>query len=780
MNKSNFQRLFQLLFWSLFGAVIGGAALIFILIANGVIGYMPPIEELENPKDKFASEIISSDAQVLGRFYQSKANRIFVKYEDLSPELVKALIATEDARFKDHSGIDAFSLLRSVVKRGLLGQKSAGGGSTISQQLAKLLYSEQADNIFERAMQKPVEWVIAVQLERYYTKEEIVNMYFNKFDFLNNAVGIKSAANVYFGKSPKDLNAQEAAMLVGMCKNPSYFNPVRHAERTQGRRNTVLNQMYKGDYLTAAARDSLQQLPLGLHYHKADHKEGTAAYFREHLRIVMTAKKPKRANYASWQGQRFFEDSLSWERNPLYGWCNKNKKPDGSNYNVYTDGLKIYTTLNSKMQKYAEDAVAEHVGKTLQPKFNREKRGRKSAPFSKNVSEEEIDGIMNRAMRQSERFRAMKAVGASDTEIRKSFDTKTGMSLFSWNGMIDTTMTPMDSIRYIKHFAHAGFMSMDPQNGHVKAYVGGVDFRNFQYDMVSMGRRQVGSTIKPFLYTYAMEEGYTPCDMMRNEQPRILVPETGEVWTPRNANSERIGEMVTLQYALTQSNNWISAQIMSKLAPHQFVKMLRSFGIKSHLDPVVSICLGPCEVTVSEMVSGYTAYPNRGVRIEPLLVTRIEDEYGNVIANFAPPVNEVFSEDTADKMIHMLRGVIEAGTGGRLRGRYHIRSPHGGKTGTTNNNSDGWFMAFTPNLVSGTWVGWEDRSVHFDNIIDGQGANMALPIYGLYMQKVYADPSLGYSQTEEFKVGNGDPCGSYRTNQEKYDSESTPIDSFFD
>ncbi|MGL4412306.1 MAG: transglycosylase domain-containing protein [Bacteroidales bacterium] len=779
MSKSTFQRTFQLLFWSIFGVGIASVALVFFLIAHGVIGYMPPIEDLENPKDKFASEIISSDMQVLGRYYQSKANRIFVNYHDLSPELVKALIATEDVRFKDHSGIDAFALVRAVIKRGILGQKSAGGGSTISQQLAKLLYTEQADNVFQRVMQKPVEWVIAVQLERHYTKEEIINMYLNKFDFLNNAVGIKSAAYVYFGKNPNELNTQEAATLIGMCKNPSYFNPLRYAERTTGRRNTVLDQMTKADFITRADRDSLQQIPLTLHYNKADHKEGIAAYFRERLRIMMTAKKPVMKNYASWQRQQFYEDSISWEKNPLYGWCNKNVKADGSNYNIYTDGLKIYTTINAKMQGYAEEAVTEHMSKTIQPTFFKEKRGRKSAPFSKNVTDSEVESILNRSMRQSERYRVMKLGGASDAEIRSAFDKKVDMTLFSWAGMVDTTMTPMDSIRYMKHFARAGFMSMDPRNGHIKAYVGGIDFRNFQYDMVSVGRRQVGSTIKPFLYTLAMEEGFTPCDQMRNSQPR-LVTETGEVWAPRNASNSRIGEMITLQYGLTTSNNWISAQLMSRMSPYQFVRLLKSFGIKSKLDPVVSLCLGPCEVTVSEMVSAYTAYPNRGVRVDPLFVTRIEDEFGNEIAKFTPPIEEVFSEDTADKMIHMLRGVIEQGTGGSLRGRYSIRSPHGGKTGTTNNNSDGWFMAFTPSLVSGTWVGWEDRSIHFDNIAEGQGARMALPIYGLFMQKVYADKSLGYSQSEEFEVGNGDPCGSHRSNQDKEEQDMPTMDSFFE
>lgn len=781
MSKTAFQRRFLIAFWSIFAGVILTAVIIFVLIAKGVIGYMPPIEELENPKDKFASEIISSDMQVLGRFYQSKANRIYVSYDELSPNLVKALIATEDARFQSHSGIDAQALMRAVVKRGLMGQKSAGGGSTISQQLAKLLFSPQADNLTERLLQKPIEWVIAVQLERNYTKEEIINMYLNKFDFLNNAVGIKSAANVYFGKEPKDLSLEEAATLIGMCKNPSYFNPVRQNERTKGRRNVVLDQMTKAGYITSADRDSLQDTPLTLRYHKADHKEGVAAYFREHLRIMMTAKKPEKGNYASWQGQQFYEDSLAWENNPLYGWCAKNKKADGSNYNIYTDGLKIYTTINAKMQKYAEESVVEHLSKNIQPKFFKEKKGRSTAPFSKNVTAEDVNMILERSMKQSDRYRIMKRAGASEADIKKAFNTKVDMTVFSWAGMVDTTMTPMDSIRYLKHFARAGFMSMDPRTGHIKAYVGGIDFKNFQYDMVSVGRRQVGSTIKPYLYTLAMEEGYTPCDQLPNVQPRI-VTETGEVWAPRNAGHDRIGENVSLLWGLTTSNNWISGHLMSKLSPYQFVRMLKSFGIKGKLDPVVSQALGPAEVTVEEMVSAYSAYPNRGVRVEPLYVTRIEDEYGNVISNFTPHVNEVFSEDTADKMIYMLRGVVDGGTGGRLRGRYKITAPHGGKTGTTNNNSDGWFMAFTPSLVSGTWVGFEDRSIHFDSIIDGQGANVALPIYGLYMQKVYADKSLGYSQDEQFVVGNGNPCDANYIDKgaPKVQQDDNKVDSFFE
>ncbi|MEG0455901.1 MAG: transglycosylase domain-containing protein, partial [Bacteroides sp.] len=441
----------------------------------------------------------------------SKENRIYTAYNELSPNIVNALIATEDVRFADHSGIDMKALVRAVVKRGLLFQKNAGGGSTITQQLAKQLFTDEvAKNSLQRLFQKPIEWVIAVKLERYYTKEEILSMYLNKFDFLNNAVGIKTAAYTYFGREPKDLTIEEAATLVGMCKNPSLYNPVRFNERSKGRRDVVLSQMEKADYLTEQERDSLQALPLKLAYHRVDHKEGLATYFREYLRGMMTAGKPDRSEYRAWQKQKYYEDSLNWETNPLYGWCAKNKKKDGSNYNIYTDGLKIYTTIDSRMQKYAEEAVEEHLGGYLQPQFFKEKKGRKSAPYSKNLTTEQVAQILDRSMKQTDRYRLMKEAGASEAEIRKAFNTKQEMTVFSWTGDKDTIMTPMDSIKYYKHFLRAGFMSMDPINGYVKAYVGGPNYTNFQYDMAMVGRRQVGSTIKPYLYALAMENGFSP------------------------------------------------------------------------------------------------------------------------------------------------------------------------------------------------------------------------------------------------------------------------------
>ncbi len=746
-------------FWLLFAAGVVAVFLTFAAIANGSIGYMPPVEQLENPIDKYASQIISVDGKTLGSYAHSQDNRIMTSYKDLSPDLVRALIATEDIRFTEHSGIDALGLFRAVVKRGILMQKSGGGGSTITQQLAKQLFSPSADNVMERLFQKPIEWVIAVQLERFYTKEEIVSMYLNKFDFLYNAVGIQSAARVYFATTPKALKTEEAATLVGMCKNPSYYNPVRQNERTRGRRNTVLRQMEKAGYISRAECDSLMALPLTIHFSRMDHKGGPAPYFREYLRLTLTAKKPDRRRYASWQGQKFMEDSLAWETNPLYGWCNKNKKADGEYYNVYTDGLKIYTTIDSRMQQYAEEAVRQHMGKDLQPAFFREKKGRSYAPFSRDVSAGQVDTMLMRAMHQTDRYRAMKKSGMSEAEMRREFQKPIEMSVFSWNGPVDTIMSPWDSIRYHKSFMRAAFMSMDPRTGYVKAYVGGIDYNDFQYDMINGGRRQVGSTIKPFLYSLAMIEGFSPCDEMLHVEQK-LTDENGILWAPKNAGAKNVGEMVTLKWGLQNSSNWVTAYLMKQLSPYTFVRLLHSFGIKGNIDPVISVSLGTPDVSVGEMVGAYTTFANKGIRVEPMYVTRIEDQYGNTIASFNQQMNEVLPEEASYKMLYMLRSVVDEGTGRRIRFRYGIKVPMGGKTGTTQNNSDGWFMGFTPSLVSGCWVGGEDRSIHFDRIQEGQGASMALPIYGLYMQKVYADKTLGYSEDEDFDVPEqyADPC----------------------
>ena len=725
---------------------------------------MPPVEELENPSYKFATEIFSEDEKVLGTWSYSKENRVYTAYKDLSPSIINALIATEDVRFVEHSGIDAKALFRAFVKRGLMFQKNAGGGSTLSQQLAKQLFTENvARNTLQRLFQKPIEWVIAVKLERYYTKEEILSMYLNKFDFLNNAVGIKTAAYTYFGCEPKDLKIEEAATLVGMCKNPSLYNPVRFNERSRGRRNVVLEQMRKAGYITDAECDSLQALPLKLTYNRVDHKEGLATYFREYLRGVMTAPKPVRSDYRGWQMQKFYEDSIAWETNPLYGWCAKNKKKDGTNYNIYTDGLKIYTTINSRMQQYAEDAVKEHLGDYLQPIFFKEKEGSKNAPYARSLPEKRVEELLTKAMKQTERYRLMKEAGASEQQIRKAFDTPEEMTVFSWKGDKDTIMTPMDSIRYYKSFLRTGFMSMDPANGHVKAYVGGPNYVYFQYDMAMVGRRQVGSTIKPYLYTLAMENGFSPCDQARHVE-QTLIDENGTPWTPRNANDKRYGEMVTLKWGLANSDNWISAYLMGKLNPYDLVRLIHSFGVRNKaIDPVVSLCLGPCEISVGEMVSAYTAFANKGIRVAPLFVTRIEDSDGNVISTFAPQMEEVISASSTYKMLVMLRAVINEGTGGRVR-RYGITADMGGKTGTTNDNSDAWFMGFTPSLVSGCWVGGDERDIHFGRTTYGQGAAAALPIWAMYMKKVYDDPTLGYDQQERFKLPEGfDPCAGSET-----------------
>ena len=731
-------------FWSIFALGIVSILLVFWLITKGALGYLPPLEELQNPKNKFATEVISSDMQLLGRYYRQE-NRVGVNYEEISPNMINALIATEDARYYNHTGIDFKSLLRAIVKMG-----RAGGGSTITQQLAKQLWSPRANNVFERALQKPIEWVIATKLERLYSKEEILTMYLNQFDFLYNAVGIKSAAQVYFSTTPDKLAIEEAAMLVGMCKNPSMYNPRRRPERALNRRNTVLDQMCKYGYLSTQECDSLQALPVEIKYQSVDHKQGLAPYFREYLRQILTAKEPKKSNYAEWNAHQYDIDMRLWKENPLYGFCNKNHKPDGTPYDLYHDGLRIYTTIDSRMQKYAEEAVSEHM-QDLQKSFFREKRRKSYAPFSMDLTNEDIDGIMNRSMRQTDRYRGLKKQGLNENDIRKVFNTPVAMRVFSYDGMIDTTMTPMDSIRWNKHFLRCGFMSMDAHSGAVKAYVGGPNFTHFQYDMVTSGRRQVGSTIKPYLFTLAMDEGMWPCDSTVNDSI-TLIDGNGVAWTPRDDHHANQGEMVTLNWGLEKSSNWITAYLMSLFTPEQLVRMMRSFGIEGPLEPVVSLCLGPCEVSVQEMVDAYTTFPNKGIRVEPMYVTRIEDNNGNVLATFVPKTHEIINETTSYKMIYMLRNVMDHGTGVRARFRYGLKAPMGGKTGTSQNHSDGWFVGFTPSLVSGVWVGGEDRSIHFDNMSAGQGANMALPIWAIYMQKVYADEELGYNVEEQFDI----------------------------
>ena len=763
--------------WALLAGGFVSAIVGFFAIWFGWIGYMPDIEDLQNPINRFATQVYSSDGKVIGTWNLNKENRIVIPYKKMSPYLVQALVATEDERFYEHSGIDFRALGRAIIKRGILGQTNAGGGSTITQQLAKQLYSSTAQSAAQRMFQKPIEWVIAIKLERYYTKEEIIALYLNYFDFLHNAVGIKTAANTYFNKEPKDLTVCEAATLIGLCKNPSLFNPVRYPERAKERRNVVLSQMVKAGYMDRAEYQNYSSEPLTLNFHRTDHKDGTATYLREFLRQYMMAKRPVRTDYPSWNNVQFVADSIAWDTDPLYGWCNKNFKKDGSPYNVYSDGLKVFTTIDSRMQKYAEEAVYQHVARYLQPAFDKENKPKPSSPYSDKLTPQQIRNILNRSITQSERWRTMKAAGCTPEEIKEAFHKKIEMTVFTYHGDIDTLMSPLDSIRYYKGFLRSGFMSMDPKTGAVKAYVGGLDYPHFMYDMVSLGRRQVGSTIKPFLYSLAMENGFTPCDYAPNRQQTYIV--AGRPWTPRNVSHARYGQMVPLKWGLAQSNNWISAYLMSKLNPNQFVQILHDFGIHNpDIHPSLSLCLGPCEVSVSEMVSAYTVFANHGIRTAPMFVSRIEDNEGNTIATFQPRMNEVIGAANAMKMLTMLMGVVDNGTAGRLRYRYNFQGQIGAKTGTTNNNSDGWFIGFTPQLVSGCWVGGEDRDIHFDRGQMGQGATMALPIWAIFMKKVYADRSLGIDPMAKFDLPEDyNPCGR---KAEEDDFTENGIDEVFE
>ena len=755
--------------WILFVVGILTVCLIFVGISKGWIGNTPSVDDLENPIDKFATQIISADGVVLGTFARSEDNRVWVDFDDLSPYLVKALVATEDVRFQEHSGIDFKALVRAIVKTVILQQNNAGGGSTLTQQLAKQLYTEHvARNPVQRALQKPSEWVVAVKLERCYTKEEILTLYLNKYDFGNNAIGIYTAARTYFGKLPSELNAEESAMLIGMCKNSSLYNPLRRKEKTMERRNVVLSQMAKAGFLTEEQTDSLQETELILNYHKVDHKVGQATYFREYLRKIMRKQKPERKNYRGWQMQQYYEDSLDWEQDPLFGWCNKNLNSNGEPYNLYTDGLKVYVTIDSRMQQYAEEAVAAQLQDYLQPDFFKAKKKVKTAPFTSHLSTAEVDRIMTRAMQQTDRYRGLSAQGMDESEIRKVFDTPCPMTVFSYAGDIDTVLSPMDSIRYMKFYLRAGFMCMEPKTGFVRAYVGGPDYRAFQYDMVTDGRRQVGSTMKPYLYSMAMESGYSPCDQVVN-QPQTILTEGGQIWQPKDDGKQMLGQLVTLKWGLSRSNNNVTAYLMSQLSPYAFVNLLHEYGLRNQaIEPVLSLCLGTCDVSVQEMVSAYTAFVNHGIRTSPLYVTRIEDAEGNILSQFTARSNEVVSEETSFKMIDMMRAVVNEGTGTRLRSSRLFPTLYkvdcGGKTGTTDNHSDAWFMGYTPDLVAGCWVGGEDRDIHFDDMDHGQGAHAALPIWGKFMDKVYADSvNLGYSPSIKFDIPKDyDPCAGYQ------------------
>lgn len=709
---------------------------------------MPSFEELENPKNSLATILYTSDQEVLGKFFHE--NRTNVDYEDLNKNVINALISTEDIRFYNHSGIDPKGLGRVLFRTVLMGEKSSGGGSTITQQLAKLLFHDPAKNLWERSLQKLKEWVIAVKLERSYTKQEILTMYLNKAPFIYGAYGIESAAHTFFSKPMDSIRVEEAATLIGMLQNPSLYNPLRRPDITQNRRNTVLSQMRKADHISPEEYDSLKTLPLNIVFQRDDHIHGLAPYFREHLRLKLSAEQPERENYASWQDQQFREDSIAWLRDPLFGWINKTLKSDGTKYNIYSDGLKIYTTIDSRLQGYAENALKKHLGEDIQPLFFREKEGRTRAPFTNKISQEQYESIISRAMRNSDRYRNLQRAGMPEDSIKDAFREPVEMEVFSWHGNVDTVMTPLDSIHYYKSFLRGSLLSMDPQSGHVRAYIGGPNYQHFKYDMVSKGKRQVGSTIKPFVYTLAMQEGLTPCDMVPNI-PQTFNLLTGQTWTPRNSSSRRNGEMVSLKWGLANSNNNITAWILKQFNPEAVVNIIHDLGIKSPMDPVPSIVLGVPEFGLDEMVSAYCTYANKGVHVEPLMVTRIEDRYGNVVGSFSPRKQEVLSEEAAFLMINLLEGVVNQGTGIRLRSKYQIYSQIGGKTGTTQNHSDGWFMGITPNLVTGIWVGGEDRDIHFDNIGLGQGANMALPIWALYMQEVYENEDLPVTPEDTFE-----------------------------
>ena len=731
---------FFVIFWSVVLVGIIGVFVFFWLISAGKLGFMPTFEELENPNNRFASEVYFADGPIMNRYFE-KENRKYIEYREIPQSVIDALIATEDVRFYDHSGVDVRGLFR-VAKGLLTANTSAGGGSTISQQLAKMLFPRESDlNVFELAIRKFRDWVIAVRLEKSYTKEEILTMYLNKYDFLNLAVGISSAADIYFQVPLDSLKVEQAAMLIGMAKNSSYYNPVRRPELTLNRRNVVLSQMYKYDKITREECDSLKKLPLGLNFKRVDHKEGLATYFREYLRLFMTANKPDRKRYRDLS--QFRLDSIVWETNPLYGWCKKNVKVDGSHYDLYSDGLKIYTTLDSRMQKYAEEAVREHLSQDLQPLFDKEKVKKLRPPFSNDMTPAEIEEVLDRSIRQSERYRVLSKQGMSFDEIRKTFDQPLEMQVFTWSGIRDTVMTPLDSIKHYKSFFRSGFMVMQPQTGYIKAYVGGPDYRYFMYDMVSAGKRQVGSTIKPILYTLAMQEGLGPCDKVPNIPQTFILP-TGEPWSARGG-TKRQGEMVTLRWGLANSENNISAWVLKQFTPEAVAQMAHKMGITSFIDPVPSVFLGTAEITVKEMVAAYSIFANKGVYNSPLPVCRIEDKYGNVLQEFRPESREVITENTAYLMCNLLEGVVNSGTGVRLRYKYKLTNPMGGKTGTTQQHADGWFIGVTPDLVGGVWVGAEDRSIHFQNLANGQGANMALPIWAKFLQKAYADSGLKMS-----------------------------------
>lgn len=740
-------------FWIIVAAPF--AILILAVTFVGLFAEIPSFEELEHPDNKLATQVIAENGEVLTTFHIE--NRTYVSYEELSPYLVEAAVATEDARFYEHSGIDMKSLARVLVKTILMQDSSQGGGSTITQQLAKTLYPRrQVDSRIPgwsavvMVQTKLKEWITAVKLERDYTKNEIMDMYLNSIFFGSGAYGVKAASETFFSKEPADLTVEEAALLVGMVNKPTRYNPVLNPDYSLQRRNFVLGQMERNGYLTEAERDSLCNIPIQLQYQVLDHNAGLAPYFRDMLRRDMNAEKPERSEYQ--YAEDYAQDSLRWREDPIYGWLNKNRKPDGSSYDLDRDGLRIYTTINYKMQQYAEEAVDEYLGGHLQNLFDQEVRWKRNKPFANSVDDKTAEMLMQQARRWSDRYRLQHRAGKSDAEIYAQFSEPARMRVFAWNdkGYVDTTMTPDDSIRYYKSILRCGFVAIEPGTGHVKAYVGGPDYRYFKYDNVSQGKRQIGSTVKPFLYTLAMQEGMTPCDKVVN-LPQTFVLYDGTTWTPRSTDrAEYIGQTVTLRWGLSRSSNNISAYLMKEFGPSALAAMMRQMGISTHIDEVYSLCVGPAEVNVFDMVSAYNTFPSHGTYVYPQYVTRITDSEGVEIGRYSTRKREAISEQTAYLMVDLMKAVINEGTGTRLRSVYGLKGEIAGKTGTTNDNSDGWFIGYTPNITAGVWVGGEDRQVHFNSLALGSGSNMSLPIWGIWMKKCLADPTIGWSEFDTF------------------------------
>jgi penicillin-binding protein 1A len=753
MKGNTTYRKYLIWFWTLFALPFVFVIVLFILISSGKLGPMPSFAELENPKNNLAAEVYSEDGVLLGKYYLEGQNRTWTEFKQISPDVINALIATEDIRFYRHSGIDVRALGRVIV--GFFTGRNKGGGSTITQQLAKQLYPRETAKVslisrnIKLVVSKFKEWQTASKLEKSYTKDEIITMYLNVFDFTYNAVGIRSAAKVYFNTTPDSLNIQQAAVLVGMLKNSALYNPVRNLDLMLVRRNVVLSQMAKYGYLSSVIADSVKKLPVEINFKEDDHNTGLATYLREYIRTTMIKYEPERDMFTF--DEQYQDAVWEWANNPLYGWCRKNKKPDGSNYNLYKDGIKIYTTINSKMQKYAEEAMIEHLSKEIQPDFYAATKRLKNPPYSDDLDKKQIEEILLATIKRTDRYKDLNRRKMPEDSIMLSFNTPVKMKVFSWKGERDTVLTPLDSIKYYKYIMRSSFMVEDPRSGNVKAYVGGPDFRYFKYDAVTEQKRQVGSTIKPFLYTLAIQNGYSPCFLVENI-PRTFQLFNDSTYTPKSSGpKEYHGKMVTLKWGLAKSENYISAWLMTQFTPSAVTDLMHRMGIRSFIDPVISIFLGTSDITLEEMVGAYGTFANMGVYTRPMYVTRIEDKNGNIISKFTPKIEEVISEDQAYLMLDMLQGVVNIGSGIGLRATYGLTNQIGGKTGTTQNHGNGWFMGVTPNLVAGVWSGWEEQSIHFETLGEGQGARIALPIFGLFLKKIYADPQLGIMEADVFQ-----------------------------